>query len=683
MIRFPGLAASTLLAVALAATAWAQDEPRAKIADAVAEPMSVQAGGAFTVRVEVEVDPGFHVYGLAETGGLPPQFVAPSAGWPAGFKPGAPKESPAAEKEGDVLVHKGKVTFALPFAVAADVEPGLRTLDGALKLMVCDDKTCLTPRDFPFSVAVDVSTVRVARVEFVGKTAPAGGQATIEIELAIAKDWHVYGQKQENDGPPTFEWRLPDGWRASGPLVEVTPPHQAKLYGLDEPYWVHEGKVVLRQDFAVPPGAKPGAVEIAGAGSWQRCDDKGCSWDKNVPVAATAMVGGAAAAPIGGPPAAPIDGQAAPFVPAPAKDAAATADADPPAEQSLWRILASGIGWGLITILTPCVFPLLPVTVSFFSKQKGPALPRSTVYALGIVFTLTVIGLVFKSSLDLFARGTAFNLFVGVLFLALALSLFGMFELRLPGFLIDRAQEKSGAGGMIGPFFMAVVLALTSFSCSVPFLAIMFSQFDQGRVVASVLGLLAYSGTVALPFFLCSLFPSLLKSLPKSGGWLNAVKVTMGFVEFGLAFKFLRTVAINCGWDVLPRSLVLAIWTACAIGAALYLFGYVVLPHDTKVESIGVMRLLFAIVFVTLALYFVPGLFGRPLNAQLEGFIQSEAKDFSGATPWNGRNGDAAGTDGSPGQHVEMTWPRDDWDGALARAAEKSRPALFDFTGVG
>jgi thiol:disulfide interchange protein DsbD len=332
------------------------------------------------------------------------------------------------------------------------------------------------------------------------------------------------------------------------------------------------------------------------------------------------------------------------------------------------------MGWGLITILTPCVFPLLPVTVSFFSKQKGPALPRSTVYALGIVFTLTVIGLVFKSTLDVFARGSAFNLFVGFLFFALALSLFGMFELRLPGFLIDKAQEKSGSGGLIGPFFMAVVLALTSFSCSVPFLAIMFSQFDKGRVVASVLGLVAYSSTVALPFFLCSLFPALLKTLPKSGGWLNAVKVTMGFVEFGLAFKFLRTVAINNGSDVLPRSLVLAIWVACAIGATLYLFGYVVLPHDTKVESIGVVRLLFAILFLTLALYFVPGMFGRPLNAQLEGFIQSEEKDFAGAT---------TGSRGAGESKSEIAWTLNDWDGALARAAEKKRPALFDFTGVG
>jgi thiol:disulfide interchange protein DsbD len=204
----------------------------------------------------------------------------------------------------------------------------------------------------------------------------------------------------------------------------------------------------------------------------------------------------------------------------------------------------------------------------------------------------------------------------------------------------------------------------------------MFSRFDKGEVAQSVIGLLAYSATVALPFFLCSLFPSLLKAMPKSGGWLNAVKVTMGFVEFGLAFKFLRTVALNEGSDLLPRSLLLALWTACALAAALYLFGYITLPHDTKTESIGVVRLMFALMFLTMALYFVPSMFGRPLNATLDGFIQTDKRELA-AMPepglWTDRGVSAAGVD----------WTRNDWDGALARAAEKKRPALFDFTGVG
>lgn len=663
------LAATLGTLVALAATALAQDRP-AEVTGTTAAPVPVAAGGTVSVRVDVEVAPTHHIYGLAQTeNAIPPKFHPPKDGWPAGFTALAPSESPAPESEpsalGPMLVHRGKVSFTLPFRVAEDAAPGKRELKGEIELQACDEKSCLPPERFAFSVSVFVtepSTVKVARVEFVPAAAAAGSNATLEIELTMAPGWHLYGQTQVAEKPPSFTWTLPDGWKPSGGLVEVTPPHDAKLYGLEETYSVHEGRVVLRQAFAVPGGQPLGKVEIRGAGSWQRCDDKGCADDVGVPVAAMLAIVPAGEVPAAGqqapPPAPPVDPEPDPAPKSPAKDGG-----------DLASVLLSGIGWGFITVLTPCVFPLLPVTVSFFSKQKGPALPRSLVYAAGIIFTLTVIGLAFKGSLDLFSRGTAFNLFVGLLFITLALSLFGLFELRLPTFLIDKSQARGASGGMLGAFFMAVTLALTSFSCSVPFLALMFSQFDKGEFVVSILGLLAYSATVALPFFLCSLFPTLLKAMPRSGGWLNAVKVTMGFVELALAFKFLRTVALNLGSDSLSRGLVLAIWTACAIGAAIYLFGYITLPHDTKSESIGVVRLLFALTFVTIALYLLPGIFGRPLTPAIDGFLQTEKSDI-----WAGSSGQST---------AEAPWPRNDWDGALARVAEKKRPALFDFTGVG
>jgi thiol:disulfide interchange protein DsbD len=667
LLRRPAVLLAAVLASAAAAVA---DDDPARVTGASAETASVAPGGKVAVRVDVEVDEPYHVYGLGEKTGLPTRFVAPKAGWPDGLTAGAVTETPAAEKVTDSsgavsLIHRGKVAFTLTFAVAADAKPGAREVAGELELMACNDSTCLPPKKVPFSAKFEIGEapkVRIVRAEFVPASAAPGADATLEVELAIDKGWHVYAQRHPDYRPPKFAWTLPPGWTAKDGLDEVTPPHEVDFFG--DKLFVHEGRCVLRQTFAVGKDAKPGTFEVKGKASWQRCDENGCTDDKDVPLSAKLTIGGAVAAP--------SDGQAAP----PAKDPAPKAPPPPAkdaANQDLAGVLLSGMGWGLLTILTPCVFPLLPVTVSFFSKQKGPALPRSTVYAAGIVFTLTVIGLVFKGSLDLFARGTAFNLFVGLLFVVLALSLFGLFELRLPSFLIDRSQEKGASGGLAGAFFMAVTLALTSFSCSVPFLAIMFSRFDKGEVVQSVLGLLAYSVTVALPFFVCSLFPSLLKSMPKSGGWLNAVKVTMGFVEFGLAFKFFRTVAINEGSDVLPRSLLLALWAACAIAAALYLFGYITLPHDTKAESIGVVRMMFALLFLTMAFYFVPGIFGRPLNATLDGFIQTDENELAAfGAPAKGA---------APAS--EIAWTLNDWDGALARAAEKKRPALFDFTGVG
>jgi thiol:disulfide interchange protein DsbD len=679
MNRLRTLAAALVAGLGLAPVALAQDYP-AKVTGAKADPVSVAAGHVVTVRVDVEVDPTHHIYGLAQTeNAVPPAFHPGEAGWPAGLTPGPPTESPAPETEktpiGPLLIHRGKVTFSLPFTVAADAAKGERVVEGSLELMACDESTCEPPIRVPFKASLYVnepSTVTVARAAFVTPASP-GGTATIEVELALADKWHVYAQRHPDYRPPQFEWTLPEGWKTKGGLIEVTEPHEVDLFG--DKLFVFEKKAVLRQSFDVPAAAPLGDVAIKGLGAWQRCDEGGCIDDKGVPVAATVSI---------------VAAGAAPAVPTPPPAASA---------QSIGDIVLSGMGWGLLTILTPCVFPLLPVTVSFFSKQQGPALPRSTVYALGIIFTLTVIGLVFKSSLDVMARGAAFNIFVGVLFVVLAMSLFGLFELRLPSFLIDRSQEKGGAGGLVGPFFMAVTLALTSFSCSVPFLALMFARFDKGHVAESVLGLLAYSSTVAFPFFLCSLFPSLLKSLPKSGGWLNAVKVTMGFVELGLAFKFLRTPTLipGVGSDWLPRSLVLAIWIACSLGAALYLFGYVVLPHDTRPESIGPVRLVFAVAFLTMGVWFVPAMFGGRLPPTLEGFIQTQAGELAeGGTvasappdPWNSTTGAATGSNGGgngvakPPRVGHIEWPKNDWDGALARAAEKKRPALFDFTGVG
>lgn len=662
MNRLRHLAVALAASLGLASAALAQDYP-AKVTEVKADPITVAPGNVVSVRVDVEVDLTHHIYGLAQTeNAIPPSFHAGKAGWPAGLTAGTPTESPAPESEksplGPMLVHRGKVTFTLPFTVAADAAKGERVIEGDIELQACDENSCQPPTRIPFKATVYVtepSTVKVARTAFVAAAAP-GGTATIEIELALEKGWHVYAQRHEDYKPPRFDWTLPQGWKAKGGIVEVTEPHEADFFG--DKLFVFEGKAVLRQSFDVPAAAPLGKVEIRGLGNWQRCDAGGCVDDKGVPVAAVVEIVAAGAAP----------------------DPVPVAPAQPPAPektegQGLGGILASGMWWGLLTILTPCVFPLLPVTVSFFSKQQGPALPRSTVYALGIIFTLTVIGLLLKSSLDVMARSAIFNVIIGVLFIALALSLFGLFELRLPSFLIDRSQEKSGAGGLVGPFFMAVTLALTSFSCSMPFLALMFARFDKGHVAESVLGLLAYSATVAFPFFICSLFPSLLKTLPKSGGWLNAVKVTMGFVELGLAFKFLRTPVLipGEGSDILPRSLVLAIWIACALGAALYLYGFITLPHDTKAESIGAVRLIFATAFLALALWFVPAMFGRPMNPTLDSFIFTQPGELERRV---NAGASAAAVD-------EIVWPRNDWDGALARAAEKKRPALFDFTGVG
>ncbi len=483
---------------------------------------------------------------------------------------------------------------------------------------------------------------------------PAGQVVRVTIPLSIVDHWHIYSVDEEM-GQPTgievAEW--PEG--LSGGTVEILP--EAKEFvipGLeDSPQMVHEGDVTVSMDVTVAADAKPGPRTLSGLVNWMACDDSSClppdSAEWSVTFDVTAAVAGAVASP------------------------------EPPAESSdglSWGLIIEALTLGFLTVLTPCVFPMLPITVSFFAKQKGPALPRSVVYGFGWVFTIVVIGLILKSFLVEMAVSSLFNALVGLFFLVLSLSLFGLFDLRLPSALSDWSTKKSSVGGLVGAFFMAVTLAITSFSCSVPFLAVMFRRFESGEHLLAVVALTVYASALAAPFVLCSVFPALLGVLPRAGSWMNAIKVTMGFVEFGFAFKFLRTVDINFGWGLLPRDLVLAIWIACSLAAALYLFGHLVLPHDTKPESVGVIRMCFGMMFLSFAVFLVPPVFGKPLPSMVEGFIQGTPEE-------RGPLFRPRGAGGASEDSGHIAWVKNDWDGSIARGAEKKRPVLFDFTGVG
>jgi thiol:disulfide interchange protein DsbD len=656
-----------------------------RVAKAAFEPARVERGGTARLVIEIAIDPGWHLYAQDAGDGQRPEFTwTLPKGWAAGKLEDVSKPHEFTGFGSKEMVHEGLAILAQTFTVGADAAPGAGEIHGTGDWQVCNDSSCQFVRKVPVTAkfevaggaapaaaapapAPDAPPSRIAKAAFDPPAAGRGGTARLVVEFEIRDGFHLYAQDASDAQRPVFTWELPKGWTA-GKVEDVTKPHE--FTGFGTPEMVHEKRAVVAQTFTLGPDAPLGRTELRGKAGWQVCDDSSCEFVKDAPVIASLDVTAAAAA------AAPA---AAPAVPAPppAAPGGGAADAPHPQGGGWLGLLGQAVFWGLLTVLTPCVFPLLPVTVSFFSKQKGPALPRSLVYGLGIVFTITVIGLVFKSSLDVMARGWVFNAFVGVLFLVLSLSLFGLFDLRLPGFLTDWSSSKAGSGGLAGPFFMAVTLALTSFSCSMPFLATMFTQFEQGNHAQSVVGLVVYGSTMAFPFVLCSLFPTAIQAMPRAGAWMNAVKVTMGFVEFALAFKFLRTVCLNFGWDFLPRGFVLAIWAACALGAALYLFGYVVLPHDTKPDSIGVFRLIFAITFLSSAIYLFPGVSGRPLAEWIEAFLQTQSSELSVAAAPSGGHGGGTADAG----HDE--WPKNDWNGALERARLARRPVLFDFTGVG
>jgi thiol:disulfide interchange protein DsbD len=332
-------------------------------------------------------------------------------------------------------------------------------------------------------------------------------------------------------------------------------------------------------------------------------------------------------------------------------------------ESGVWGFVLVSMGAAFLMLLTPCVFPMIPITVSFFLKQSEKehhnALASAGVYSSTIIVVLTLaVFLLGKVVIDL-ANDPWLNLGLGVVLIFFALSLFGMYDIELPSFLARFTSAREGKGGMAGPFFMALTFTITSFTCTGPFLGPLLAGAAELKPSYEklILGALAYSVVFAAPFFVLALFPKLLKTLPKSGGWLNAIKVVMGFLEFAAALKFIANtdLAWNPG-DALffTYETVLCAWIALSLACGLYLFGLFRLPHDSPEEHIGVVRMLFASLFVGLAVYMTPALWRvTPQGIIGKGLVAFLPLDTRLDMDWT-RDLDEAWADATQGKEVKL-----------------------------
>ncbi len=316
--------------------------------------------------------------------------------------------------------------------------------------------------------------------------------------------------------------------------------------------------------------------------------------------------------------------------------------------------MLQGLFWGLVSLFTPCVFPMIPITVSFFLKQAEKEGHRpftmAAVYSLTIVVVLTVSGVTLIPILQPFSQHWITNGFLGVLFLVFALSLLGMFEIRLPSGLANMTQAREGKGGLVGVIFMALTFTIISFTCVAPFYGsfIAFTAAAQTTTdwIKITLGSLSFSTAFAGPFFLLALFPTLLKAMPKSGGWMNTVKAVMGFLEVAAAVKFLRASEIGffSKADLLTYDLCLGLYVGISLVCSLYLLNLYRLPHDEEeMLQLGVPRLLVGMLFLSLAFYLLPGLFKqseqekqRPNGAVFAWLDSFLLPDFGHTLPWIG-----------------------------------------------
>ena len=494
-------------------------------------------------------------------------------------------------------------------------------------------------------------------------TEKGDGIYTVQVKATIDEGWHIYDSKYEFN-PTTLEFTLGEGITLEGNLREMTEAkvHFDDLFGMN--IGEYETEAVFEQDIKA---TKSGDVKVAI--SYQACNIGTCISPATDEITVSVT-------------------------------AAATTD-----WSSLLSLILEAIIWGFAALLTPCVFPMVPMTVSFFMKNSGSAARgrfNAAMYGLFIValYTLPIALLIIITRV---AGGDAVtanifnwlathwipNIIFFVIFMIFAASFFGAFEITLPSALVNKSDAQSDKGGILGVFFMALTLVLVSFSCTGPIVGTVVIKSTSGEVWTPIITMLAFSTAFALPFTIFAFFPSLLKKLPKSGGWLNSVKVVLGFIEVALGFKFLSVADQVYHWNLLDREVYLAIWIAVFTLLGLYLLGKLRFAHDSEVQHIGVGRLAMAIGVFTFVVYMIPGMWGAPLKA-LSGYLPPLAtQDFViGAQSTTSNNSESSSEIDAPKYSDFLHLPHDlngffDMKEAEEYAEKVGKPIFIDFTGHG
>ncbi|MFV5686522.1 cytochrome c biogenesis protein CcdA [Flavobacterium sp. GB2R13] len=363
--------------------------------------------------------------------------------------------------------------------------------------------------------------------------------------------------------------------------------------------------------------------------------------------------------------------------------------AKPATQIGLWSIFFIAFLSGFAALLTPCVFPMIPMTVSFFTKQsktKAKGIRNAIIYGISIIFIYVVLGFLVTwifgaDALNALSTNVWFNILFFVLLIVFAASFLGAFEIMLPNSWANKVDNQADRGGIIGILFMALALAIVSFSCTGPIVGTLLVDAASKGGIAPIIGMFGFSLALALPFMLFAMFPGWLHSLPKSGGWLNTVKVVLGFLELALAFKFLSNADLVLQLHLLEREVFLAIWIAVFGALALYLFGKITLPHDSPMTHISVGRLLMGLLVLTFTIYLIPGLWGAPLklinafpppmeySESPMGFGGSGVKTATAILPEGAKSG----------PHGLVVF--DDYEKGLAYAKTVHKPIMLDFTG--
>lgn len=515
--------------------------------------------------------------------------------------------------------------------------------------------------------------------KFSKSTVQKGDTLEVVFTASLDKGWHLYSNDFDPDLGPvpiSFEFKANSSFELVGKVKPLNShKHYDEIWGGEVSYF--EDKAEMRQLLVV----KSLPLKVAGSYEFQSCSDESgqCvlgdeEFDLSIKGAVKAI----------------------------SKGDVSTAKVDntdgEKREMTLWSLFFLAFLGGLAALLTPCVFPMIPMTVSFFmhsNENKTKAKMQAMVYGFSIIAIYTIIGTIVAVTLGAnFANFLSThwlpNILFFIIFMVFAASFFGMFEITMPSGLVNKSVANEDRGGVAGAFFMAFTLVLVSFSCTGPIVGAILVASAGGEVLMPIIGMLGFSLAFALPFTLFAIFPSWLNGLPKSGGWLNSVKVVLGFVELALGLKFLSIADQTYHWGLLDREIYLAIWIVVFTMLGFYLLGKLKFSHDSDVKFVSVPRLILSIITFGFVVYMIPGMFGAPLKA-LSGYLPPQASqdfDINAIVRANAGSGSVQMDDHKAKYSEFLHLPHGlngyfDYEEGMAAAKKYNKPVFMDFTGHG
>ncbi|SFN94280.1 thiol:disulfide interchange protein DsbD [Paenimyroides ummariense] len=505
----------------------------------------------------------------------------------------------------------------------------------------------------------------------------------LKFDATIEGEWHMYSQFTPEGGPLPLEFLYNNAQGNYEPQGKAKESEYTKkfndIFGVDEYYFAKEAHFTHNIKIT-NPDVKNIQIEL----SYQACIEM-CIQQNKFFVFDLATVSSKEVQNFED-----LAATTASNDTAKAKPAAENPSTDKSEKKGLWSIFIIAFFSGFAALLTPCVFPMIPMTVSFFTKQsksRAKGIKNAIIYGLSIIIIYVLLGLIVTKifgadALNALSTNVWFNVIFFTLLVVFASSFLGAFEIMLPNSWANKVDRQADRGGMIGIFFMALALAIVSFSCTGPIVGTLLVEAASKGGTAPLIGMFGFSLALALPFMLFAMFPGWLNSMPRSGGWMNTVKVSLGFLELALALKFLSNADLVLQKHWIEREVFLAIWIAIFAAWAIYLFGKIQLPHDSKLDKISVGRLFMALLVSTFTIYLVPGLWGAPLKL-ISGFPPPMTYSESPYGVGNSKGGTSSlseipdGAKEGPQGIITFT----DYDKGMAYAKEVNKPVLLDFTG--